>query len=313
MHHTFSASSLYPDFEINGFFDADSFRVEVHNPHHFDFNWNIYRGKALVDEGYGKELKHSSFIPNRDSTYYVDLSYVQGGEEHEVHRDFTFKSGHLDISLEMPDRVYPGQTVDALIKVCNHKGYPVKGVDLTAMASNSKLNYYVPSLPSYGKSSGARPKEVSYSVYDFRVPDVVLDLDYVKFKALAGLDTMKYYQFAYPQNTIFEYSYAISDSTQFAPFVMKNVEMQEVFYIEVDREPVYYSWADAPNPYSFYIEPDSLHEVKIRLADRLLVLDSVCLAPNQKHIFSFTLSNPPKYVITSYSIHYTKLYEYQCR
>src|SRR5258708_9201501 len=144
---------------------------------------------------------------------------------------------------------------DATIKVVDQLGHPVNGVDLTALAVTGKLNYYLPDLPYYGNSSRTRSKKANYSKSDINKRSATLDLDYKKWEKRAGLDTMKYYQFTYPQGKMFRYSSGITDSTQFAPYAMQYGEAKQVYVVEVDRIPVYYSWVDQPNEYSFYLTP----------------------------------------------------------
>jgi len=70
----------------------------------------------------------------------------------------------LKVSIDLPDNIYPGQSVEGTIKVEDELGIPKKGVDLTAVALNRQLNYTVPDLPYYGNTSSPRPRSESYDL-----------------------------------------------------------------------------------------------------------------------------------------------------
>ncbi|HEX2977335.1 MAG TPA: hypothetical protein VHO68_15480 [Bacteroidales bacterium] len=74
---------------------------------------------------------------------------------------------------------------------------------------------------------------------------------------------------------------------------MYNGEAQEVFVIEVDHMPVYYSWVDKPDEYSFYIDPGRKHVISLRLSDRVIELDSMQFEKGTKTIFSILSDNLP--------------------
>lgn len=287
-------SNLKPSLELLGGIMRDSFNVSLSNPQKIDVSWYIYQGSTLLKKGFGKELEFESLIENRAQTYYVELLYSFGGEERMERRQYDFKEEYLNVSLDIPERIYPGQKVDATIHVLNQLGEAVRDVDLTALAVTSKLGYYPQNLPYYGTSSTPRPKAATYSKRNLDKRSAILKLDYRKWERLARLDTMKYYQFTYPISKPFTYSYDINDGTQFAPYVMQNGVAKQVFVVEVDRQPVYYSWVDNPKEYSFYVSPVGKREVSLRLFDRVVILDSISFEKGKKTIISIDIDHLPK-------------------
>ena len=280
---------------IEGGIKNDSFHIELINKQQLDISWYIYQGATLLHKGFDTALSYKSIIEDRSKNYYVELHYTMGGHEQMLRRHFTFRESDLNIDFDIPEKVFPGQTIDATITVTNSEGRPVKGVDLTALATTSKLNYYLPNLPYYGDISSPRPKSAHYSQRNISEKVITIDLNFDKWAKKAGLDTMKYYQLTYPKSKGFKYAYSINDSTQFAPYVMHNGQAQKIFVIELNRKPVYYSWTDTPNQYSFYISPDKKHEIALRLSDRLLILDSLQFEKGAKTILSFDLDSLPPY------------------
>ncbi|NJK97376.1 MAG: hypothetical protein HC905_22910 [Bacteroidales bacterium] len=105
---------------------------------------------------------------------------------------------------------------------------------------------------------------------------------------------MKYYQFTYPGSQLFKHTVDITDSTQFAVYVMHKGMAKQIFVIEVNRQPVYYSWVNQPKAYSFYVSPVGKKEISIRLHDRVLVLDSIAFEECRKTILSLDLDQLPQ-------------------
>jgi hypothetical protein len=289
----FTMSHLNPGLELIGGIQKDSFNIRLQNPQKLEASWYIYQGSNLLKKGFGKELDYKSLITDRTQTYYVELLYTFGGEEHIQRREYDFQEDFLNVSMEIPERIYPGQKAEATILVRNQLGKPMRDVDLTALAVTGKLNYYFPELPYYGGSSEPRPKKAYYSKNDINKRSAILNLDYKKWEKPAGLDTMKYFQFTYPLSKPFIYNVDISDSTQFAPYVMQNGMANQAFVIEVNRQPVYYSWVNCPSEYSFYVSPVGKKEISLRLYDRVLVLDSVSFKAGKKTILSIDLDHLP--------------------
>lgn len=289
----FSMRNLMPTLEVIGGILKDSFNVSLNNPQKLEASWFIYQGNTLLSKGSGP-MEYKSLVTNRSLTYYVELLYSFGGQENIMTEEYPFTDDILTVSLELPDRVYPSQSVEALIKVEDQEGRPVSNVDLTAFAVTSKLGYYPPTLPYYGSTSDSRGESANFTKEDVNKRMAIFDLDYSKWEKRFRLDTMKYYQFTYPYTGKFNHTHAIQDSTQFAPYVMRDGLAQQVYVIEVNRTPVYYSWVSMPSAYSFYVSAKNKNQVTLRLYDRVLIIDSVRFEPNKKTILSIDLDHLPK-------------------
>jgi len=291
-------NGLIPTLELKGGIAKDSFNIRLNNPQKLDVSWFVYQGAELMKKGFGKELELDTAIIDRTQTYYVELLYSFGGEEHIKRKEFQFRDDILNVSLDVPERVYPGQVADATIQVTDKLGLPVSGADLTALGVTGKLNYYLEDLPYYGTSSTPRSTKAHFSKRDINKRTAQLSLDYKKWEKRAGMDTMKYYQFTYPGSAMFTHSVTIDDSTQFAPYVMQNGMARQVHVIELNRKPVYYSWVDQPRQYSFYVPASGKVSITLRLYDRVLLFDSLSFRRGQKTILSIDLDNLPANVKT---------------
>ncbi|MEP6738538.1 MAG: hypothetical protein ABJA70_23630, partial [Chryseolinea sp.] len=290
---TITMEDMLPELKFVGGIQKDSFNITIENPQKIPVSWYVYYGSVLLQKGFGEEVSYKGKIEDRTYTYYVELLYSFGGSDHITSKEFPFRESSLDITLNLPDRIYPGQKVDATIDVTDDEGNPVSGVDLTAFATTAKLDYYPANLPYYGNTSNARSRQATYTKHDLNKRTAILDLDYYKWRSKAGLDTMKYYQFTYPGNKIFSYQVNSTDSTQFSIYVMQHGAGKKVHVIEVDRSPVYYEWTEQPKTYSFYINSEKTTEVTLRMFDRVLILDSLCFDKGKKTILSIDLDHLP--------------------
>ncbi len=294
LSRTLRMSDMLPKIHLAGGIEKDSFNVAIENLQQIAVSWYVYQGNELLEKGSGTEMEFKSRIENRELTYYVELLYSFGGSDHVITKEFPFRESSLNIAVNLPDRVYPGQKVDVDIEVTDDAGNPVSNVDLTAFATTAKLNYYVPDLPYYGTTSKERSPAATYTKHEVNKRIAVLDLNYELWAPRARLDTMKYYQLIYPGRKFFFHKEAISDSTQFVPYALQDGAAKQVYVIEINHKPVYFSWTGQPKGYSFYVAPDEPVQITLRLHDRVVILDSLTFERGKKTIFSFDLNRVAK-------------------
>ena len=309
-----SAGNINPKLGVTGGIVKDSFNITLVNPLNLEVSWYIYQGNRLLQKGSGKEFDF--MYPNTDTevTHYVEIFYFMGEEEHVFRRTFVPKKEYLSIDIDLPDRVYPGMKTDITVSIKDYWGSPVKNADVTAFAVNSLLNYPVPDLPYYGTPPRAREQRSSYSIerkeYSFSMP-----LDYKFWNKLARLDTMIYYQFTYPWNKLFTYTVNTPDSTtQFAPYVMKDGNAMNIYVIERNSIPIWFSWTEQPKEYSFLGSDTSKQVISLRLHDRVILLDSMTFETGKKTILSLDVDHLPEnarsmYIGTSFSSHEQQRYK----
>lgn len=294
-----SSRDIYSNLELEGGFAKDSFNVKLINPLQLEVSWYVYKGNILLQKGSGTEIDFNYPNTELDVAHYVEVFYFMGEEERILRRVFVPKTEYLSVDIDLPDRVYPGQKMNATISVKNNWGSPVKDVDLTAFATNSLLNHYVPDLPYYGAPPRTREQRADYSIegkdFSYHTP-----LKWEFWNKLVGLDRFEYYQFTYPWHKIFTYAVNTPDSTtQFAPYVMKDGNAVDIYVIESNNIPLYFSWTDQPKGYSFIVSDDREQRIYLRLHDRVLILDSVRLEPGKKTILSIDLDHLPENVVTT--------------
>ena len=264
----------------------DSLQVKIQNPRKLFFSYFLYKGNREIERGYTDSLTIQKKISNKQP-YYVAVQYLWGGKVKSVtYSVVSPKEKTLNIAVNQPELVYPGQKATIEVAVTDVEGKPVSGVDLTAYAMTKKFNYRIPNLPNYEKKTKSK-KFINSFTNEATEATIIRNFSYDEWIKIAGLDSIEYYNFLFPKDSIYKFSYEIKDSiTQFAPFVMRNGQAQEIHVIYVDDRPVYFGWTDIQTPYSFKINP-GLHTIKIRMQDRLITLKNMNFVLNKKTIFSF--------------------------
>jgi hypothetical protein len=74
---------------------------------------------------------------------------------------------------------------------------------------------------------------------------------------------------------------------------MRNGMAEQIYVIEINRQPVFFSWTDEPHQYSFYVPTGRKSEISLRLYDRVLILDSLSFAEGMKTILSIDIDHLP--------------------
>lgn len=282
---------------LTGGIEEGVLNLSLNNPLNLEFTWYAYEGNVMIQKGTGRKFdfkKHT--LTDENQTCYVEMFYFVGGQEKVYRRTFATQPHHLNVDLNLPDRIYPGQQVAGQIQVKDHNGRGVSGVDLTAFSFNSQLNYSVPDLPYLGDSPLTREQRDSYSMrkksYTSSAP---LDFEYWKYRA--NLYDLEYYRFTYPQGMYMKEVATPDSVTQFAPYVMYRGSEEAIHVIEVDDKPVYFSWTSQPKAYSFPVEAGKPHKITLRTHDRAFVIDNFYFIPTKKMILSLDMEAIPRNVV----------------
>jgi hypothetical protein len=266
---------------------ADSLYIRCDNPRNIPFRYFLYRYNREIERGYGTDLRLDRASGVKE-TYFINLQYLWAGRIRSENYAVTFHPNKLKVDIDHPVLVYPGQKTDITVTVTDQRGRPVKGVDLTAYGLTQKFQPNPPSVPSYEKKSRGRQWINSFSLQREQAKARDLLYRFPEVFQQAGLDTSAYYRFLFPGKEIFHFAYPAPDSiAQFAPFVVKNGQLQTVQVVYVDQKPVYFGWSNNYRPYSFRIGPGR-HRISIRTTDMLVELDSRNFQPFHKHIFSLS-------------------------
>ncbi|MDH5610248.1 MAG: hypothetical protein OEY56_12290, partial [Cyclobacteriaceae bacterium] len=268
---------------------GDSLYVSLANPHAVPITYFIYRKSREIDRGRCVSLDKRMATSTRQN-YFVSIQYLWGGEVYSRNYEIPFRDAQLALRSFHPEVVFPGTEHELSVMVHDARGKPVGGVDVTAHALTSKFkNYNVPTLPYLGKTYKGRTKINSFRLNDFSDrKDTGSDkLDWTFWNSRMMLDSILYFQFLYPGRGMFADRVATPDSsTQVAPFIVQNGKVQPAYMVYVDEHPVYFEMATQEQRYSFRVD-SGYHHLRVRIANREVVLDSVYISHGVKNVFSW--------------------------
>jgi len=264
----------------------DSVSVKIINPRKLNFVYNIYQHNSEVMRGSGDSLTVTTHTNSKEN-YYISIRYLWGGEVKSQTYTVSFQEKKLNVELQHPTLVFPGQKVKLMVKVTDQKGEPVEGVDITAFSLTNKFHYITQSLPYLGKLRSSKELINNFSIEENDVDNKETKLNYSLWNSIAGLDSIEYYKFIYPKNGFYRFDCSTFDGvTQFTPYVVdKYGNIKDIQIIYVDNRPVYFAWSDNIRPYSFAINQGK-HQIKLRLANRTIILSDIEFNAGQKTIFS---------------------------
>lgn len=273
---------------------TDSVYLVVNNPRKIPFVYNIYKKNSQQSYGYADSLDFHK-KSNTKQNYFVSIRYIWGGAVKEENYKIPLIDKKLNISVNQPKIVYPGQKSRIDIMVTDTEGNPVEGVDLTAFSLTKKFDYSAPKLPYLGKVRDDKSVINNFNFKNFNLNvNSGLELDYDLWKILAGIDSIEYYKFIYPKNNIYRAEYDNKDSiSQFAAFVVSEGGIIPIHVIYVDGKPVYFSWSTNTRPYSFSID-SGYHQIILRTTFREIVIDRMYFENGKKLIFSLDLDSKSK-------------------
>lgn len=264
---------------------SDSIHLVVDNPRNIPFNYYVYKKNKEQMRGYGSSFKLNDKTSSNQN-YFVSIQYLWGGKITNENYRIPYNSKDLNIKVDRPAIVFPGQESEIQISVTDKEGNPVPDVDVTAFSYTKKFSESPPAIPSLEKSKKDKVIINNFKFENRTEKHPGIKLDYATWKILAGLDSIDYYQFIYPEKDIYKFIYTPEDSiTQFAPFVIDDGNILKVHVVYVDSKPQYFSWSNNPQPYSFRID-SGYHQIKLRTMYKMITLDSLYFPVGKKMIFS---------------------------
>ncbi|MDP3929541.1 MAG: carboxypeptidase regulatory-like domain-containing protein [Bacteroidota bacterium] len=227
---------------ISGKRTHDSVFIYSENPNHFEFYYRIYRGDVLLTTGKTKQLNFAQADTSFFS-YNVIYSWLYQGNIWHDEAVFTFKEKELTIKTNLPAQIYPGQSIPLDILVLNANRQPQEDVNLTSFGINGQFdNYNPPYLPYYGdeKSLVYLAERTTVTAYPaFGQAKFIYSPTY-DLLLKTGLRKMGDYRLRYPNELFLVHATKMQKpQSEFVPMVVGNGRRIEVYYVEVNGNPVY--------------------------------------------------------------------------
>jgi len=294
--HTMNLSDEDASLQLQAGRTVDSLFMEVVNPRKLVFRYQLFKDNRIIDQGLTSEY-HSRKSANANEIYHMSMHYIWGGEAKELNYDLPFSKKKLNITIDHPSTVFPGQTIDMKVLVKDAFGKPVSNTDLTAYAITKKFHEVSgPTIPNYEhfKSRVVFNEFTKGNVAKSITQHIQFDF----WKKKLGLDSMEFYHFLYPQNGMYlHYMPTSENETQVAPYIILDGIVQQVFYIEIDHKLSFYDQVSTSEPYAFKTR-DGEQQISIRLRDKFIMLSDVPVCKGEKLIISVDLNHLPANTIS---------------
>jgi len=252
----------------------DSLHFRIQNPWDVPFWYTLMAGNSILAKGYRRQLDYRARTGST-RPYLLRIQYVWQGKVQREEHWMSYMEKMLAVNIQEPSFVYPGQKAKITIGVRDADGRPVVGADLTAWSQTAKFtDYRYPYIPYMGKKYSYR------RYYDYAQPKEQDDpgastpLDWRRWGAAMGLDTIEYYKFLNPDSVYYNVERAGDYRTQLAPFVSRKGQLQPVHLLYIDEKLVFSSLAQQVVRYSFGVAPGR-HSLRLRIRDKEIRLDSI--------------------------------------
>lgn len=117
-----------------------------------EFSWTILKDGKVIDKGADTLLIWRT-QETKDAVYELWCMSVTGKKSYQktVHSSY-----QVNLTVDQKTKVQPGEESEIHVKVTDLNGKPIEGIDLTAMAYTTKLNYYA-SKPSSWETKQKMP------------------------------------------------------------------------------------------------------------------------------------------------------------
>ncbi|MEM7161838.1 MAG: alpha-2-macroglobulin family protein [Bacteroidota bacterium] len=175
----------------------DSTYLYINNPAQRILSYALFKNNQLIQEATIVHLDtvwESSYADNFEIVYF----YLKDGEIiQDRSRAYTLKN-ELEINIDFPKEVRPGETLNAALEVKDYRGQSVQGVDLTAFAYNAKFEEDIEvNLPYLGKP--IKKRKVKKKRLKTKSIKRKIFLKAQQLKKL-GIDSLRNYQLRFPKD-----------------------------------------------------------------------------------------------------------------
>lgn len=264
--------------------NIDSLQVTIQNPEHTPYWYALYYKNRKLEESFDTTSKSISFHAKRKKNYSIAYHYLENGHVRTRSDIFKFSDKLLQLNLDAPSVISPGQEVDMTVSVKDAFDKPQPNVDLTAFAFTNKFkessNAY---LKHYSKIYKARKVFNEFMGNHKKQVNQIQPIHKTDWLERFAVRDSLFYQFLFPQNGLFTATIPLENRTEFAPYVIENGEYQDIKYLVVDHVPVYLGLAAQSQKYSFRTDPYP-HHLLIRTSTKSIELAEVVFKPNHKTI-----------------------------
>lgn len=274
----------------------DSVFIQLSGTRHLPFWYTIYAGKKVVERGYHQGNLDRKIRANTLNNYTVSWQYISSDQVMYNRLTAPYTDKLLQVRIDAPLTVFPGQTSRLSVSVKDAEGKPVPDADVTSYAATSKFSdLRPPFVPYYGKSRARRLPNVRYRKDERDIDNTSETYNQERWGQRLSLDTSIYYQFMRPKGISSLSEPVAGNVTQLAPFITIDGAPQKIIYLWIDGKPAYLDYADLKPKYSFPVTP-GYHQLRLRTSVSLVTADSVYVTAGRKTFLNINIANKQPHV-----------------
>ncbi|RZK76990.1 MAG: hypothetical protein EOO92_13705, partial [Pedobacter sp.] len=242
---------------------ADSLKFSIDNKT-LPFWYTVFAGDQPVLTRYSTGVD-TAIAFNTNKTARISVSHMFGGKEFNTYSGTSFDDKQINIELNAPRLVYPGQEVDVELKVTDFYNKPMENTDVTAFAYTSKFGVRgAMRLYTFKTDSkNVQPRYDSYAESSDKSGSGKIDWN--RWAKPLGLDTIAYFKFTQTKDLFITTETVADTMAIIAPFVLVDGKISPAYAIFVDDLPVFYDQSVQLMRYAFRILPGK-HQIRLRVS-----------------------------------------------
>ncbi|MEO1808237.1 MAG: carboxypeptidase-like regulatory domain-containing protein, partial [Bacteroidota bacterium] len=272
--------------EVGGERTKDSLFIQISNPQGLSVWYELWEGKKKAILRGSERTLFLRIKARKEKPYFLTVSHMWRGKLTTQNYLFHLTPHKLQVELDAPEKVYPGQNIPLTISVKDYQGVPVQGADVLAYALTSKFYRY----PSLEIPHAADPIPTQSTYNSFKKTQLrktqTYALDFPFWQQAFTLDKDTAYQLLYPGKEPYHvYFPSIHEKTQFTPVVVEQGKPVPIMVAYLDRTPTHVAGVMEPYPYTIFAD-SGWHDLMIKTYDRILQIDSVYFVPGKQTVIS---------------------------
>ncbi|MBR9859605.1 hypothetical protein GYB22_02420 [bacterium] len=280
----------------------DSLKAYISNARSLPFEFKIYQDDILIKEGNSSSDTLELHLKRiNESSYHISMQHIWNGQEVEQWQRVHPYEKTVNLSVEEPRKIFPGQKVSIKVKATDYSGKPVSNLAVAGDAITSDFNRNVPRYlpdfnPNYFYNQHLEDKTLDTRVHDLK------DRLSLELLRSVSLDTAAFAKVMFPEDRLaLNYFDFGTDKTknphrqgQLACFVFEGDKWAAISQIYVDSTLRYD--ANFGKVESLILDTGK-HKIGIRTYKHYFIIKDIEIKVDQKLILSFDTERLPKEVI----------------
>ena len=291
----FNCPDIQSVISVGGKRTCDSVFISLYNPLRIPVHYEIYKNKKKVAEGKSEFLDYKVADASTES-YYIIWGHNYKGALRNNYRTqaFHFQEKKLNVIIDQPEEIYPGQTVNVNIKLTDAKNRPADNINLTSYCVNTQFGEIpLPDVPYMGLIRNDEP--LHFTSPNFQVYNCATNLPLRNFQVNAlHLKRNDWYALVYSTQAHTQLVFKTTNKApEFAVYAFRQNVLQTVISIIIDHQIVYHSRNSFPQQYSFSTYPGK-HHLQVRTNDELVNMGEFEMQDSTKYILGLNLDSVSK-------------------